>query len=175
MVTKRSVPWGDEGPGKVFMQNFQRRWYHRIRIRKSELLRTACVKKLTKEVVRDFLSTLKSIYDKYDLHEHPEKIFNADETGLTTDATSSSCFYKKGTRSAIVLNPTLGKTMHTVLVCGSASGELLPPFVVYKGKHLYDSWSKGGPKGTQYTTTSSGWMEEEAFCCWLKRVCKCMP
>jgi hypothetical protein len=110
-------------------------------------------------VVRDFLSTLKSIYDKYDLHEHPEKIFNADETGLTTDTTSSSCFYKKGTRSAIVLNPTLGKTMHTVLVCGSASGELLPPFVVYKGKHLYDSWSKGGPKGTQYTTTSSGWME----------------
>ena len=94
-MTKRSVPWSNEGPGKVFMQNFQRRWHHRIRIHKSESLRTACVKRLTKEVVRDFLSTLKSIYDKYDLYERPERIFNADETCLTTDATSSSCFYKR--------------------------------------------------------------------------------
>ena len=43
------------------------------------------------------------------------------------------------------------ETMETPLdpplinVCGNAAGLRLPPFILYKGKHLYSTWTEGGP------------------------------
>ena len=46
---------------------------------------------------------------------------------------------------------------------------LIPPFVVYKGLHLYSSWTFGGPQGTTYGVTPSGWMHDFAFEGWFIR------
>ena len=56
------------------------------------------------------------------------------------------------------------------MFCISASGQYLPPFVVYKAAHLYDSWTKGGPKDTVYTATESGWMQDKNFEQWMRKV-----
>lgn len=56
------------------------------------------------------------------------------------------------------------------MFCGSASGELLPPYVVYKGANVYDSWCTGGPKGTVYTSSPSGWFDMYIFAEWFKKV-----
>ena len=56
------------------------------------------------------------------------------------------------------------------LGCGSAAGERLPPFVVYKAKHLYDTWKHGGPAGALYGVSSSGWMEGPNFISWFKKL-----
>ena len=32
-----------------------------------------------------------------------------------------------------------------ISVCGSADGVRLPPFILNKGKHLYNTWIQGGP------------------------------
>jgi hypothetical protein len=42
------------------------------------------------------------------------------------------------------------------MMCRPAKGEFLPPYVVYKGKNVYDSWCTGGPKGTVYTSSPTG-------------------
>lgn len=42
---------------------------------------------------------------------------------------------------------------------GTASGVNLPPYIVYKSMHLYDTWTKRGPKGTIYNRSSSGWFD----------------
>ena len=34
-------------------------------------------------------------------------------------------------------------------------------FIVYKGKHHYSSWTKGGAAGAMYSVSESGWMENE--------------
>lgn len=57
--------------------------------------------------------------------------------------------------------------MFTVLFCGNAAGGYLPPFVVYKAKFLNSNWVTGGPPGTMYTTTKSGWMENTVFEEWM--------
>ncbi len=46
-----------------------------------------------------------------------------------------------------------GKDYRTALICISAGGQVLPPFILYSGKYLMDSWCKGGPPGTQYGVT----------------------
>jgi hypothetical protein len=40
-----------------------------------------------------------------------------------------------------------------VLIAISAGGFVLSPFVIYAGKHLMDSWLRGGPDGTCYGIT----------------------
>ena len=60
--------------------------------------------------------------------------------------------------------------MNTIHVGGSASGRRLPPFIMYKGKHLYSSWTKGGPAGAAYSVSESGWMEKANFLSWFVKV-----
>ena len=43
--------------------------------------------------------------------------------------------------------------------CGSATGEFLPPYIVYKVNNCYESWCQGGPEGAIYAATKSGWFD----------------
>ena len=52
---------------------------------------------------------------------------------------------------------------YIVLGCASASGERLPPYILYKGKNSYTSWTSGGPAGTLFGVSDSGWMERANF------------
>ncbi|KAK3725586.1 hypothetical protein RRG08_043004 [Elysia crispata] len=58
----------------------------------------------------------------------------------------------------------------TVNCCISASGTVLPPYIVYKGKNLYLNWTQGGPSGTAFTTSEKGWMEGSQFLDWFKTI-----
>ena len=60
--------------------------------------------------------------------------------------------------------PMGGKTVYSVLFCASATGEYLPPFIVYKAKGTpWDTWMRNGPKNAVYGMSESGWMEGKTF------------
>ena len=40
------------------------------------------------------------------------------------------------------------KVAFSVMFAGSAKGDLLPPYVVYKSVHLYNQWIEGGLQDT---------------------------
>uniref|UniRef100_A0A8D8XY63 DDE-1 domain-containing protein n=2 Tax=Cacopsylla melanoneura TaxID=428564 RepID=A0A8D8XY63_9HEMI len=88
----------------------------------------------------------------------PENIFNYDETNLTDDPGSKRCVVKRGTKYPTLIRNS-SKTSISIMMAGSATGELLPPFVVYKSTRLWSTWVEGGPKGTRYANTPSGWFE----------------
>ncbi|CAF4483235.1 unnamed protein product, partial [Didymodactylos carnosus] len=93
--------------------------------------------------------------------DRPSQIFNCDASGFAD---------KTDTKKVIVANPTKfpykkqggtgGKSFHTVLFCVSASGVVLPPYIIYKAKNLYSDWYISG---AGYNTSESGWMEESTF------------
>lgn len=56
------------------------------------------------------------------------------------------------------------------MFAGSASGELLLPYVCYKAERLYDLWVLGGPNGTRYNRSKSGRIDETTFRDWFKTV-----
>ena len=41
---------------------------------------------------------------------------------------------------------------------------------MYKGKHLYSSWTKGGAAGAMYSVSESGWMEKENYESWFTKM-----
>ena len=63
-----------------------------------------------------------------------------------------------------------GRDYITVLGCGSAIGERLVPYIVYKGKNLMTNHTCGGPPGTRHSMSDSGWMEMANFCEWFVKV-----
>ena len=55
----------------------------------------------------------------------------------------------------------------SVMFCGSADGTYLPPMVVYRAQDVYGNWIEGGPRGTIYDCTTSGWFDSVTFEKWF--------
>lgn len=53
---------------------------------------------------------------------------------------------------------------------GTASGFALPPYIVYTADNLYNTWMEGGPKGTRYNRSKSGWFEGNIFEDWFEAI-----
>ena len=55
------------------------------------------------------------------------------------------------------------KQSFSLMWCGSAAGEMMPPMVVYgKIKNLYENWIDG-PPGSIFHSTNSGWFDSGPF------------
>ena len=89
-----------------------------------------------------YFTVLEDLLIKLDLKECPDHILNLDESGFVTDP---RIFVKRGKKDPATVNPGSGKEMYTVLSCVSASGHAYPPFMLFKGKNLYEHWCHGGP------------------------------
>lgn len=87
-------------------------------------------------------------------------MFNCDETGFNTQTKKKNVIVPIG-RPANVLAPSEGKTNYSVLMCGNAAGEYIPPYDIYKGSEnsIPIGWCTNGPPGTGYNTTANGWMD----------------
>jgi hypothetical protein len=170
MLMKLSDTFKSGTPGDDWMSAFQGRWKAKLSVRAAETLTKPRAAGLTREVLDMFYERFENKLDELNIKNHRGRIFNLDETGLSTKADSKGLFYKRGVKEAQVLAPNEGKTMFTVLFCCNAGGDFLPPYVVYKGTPgiLQTTWLHGAPPGTSFNTTKSGWMEDYVFEAWFK-------
>lgn len=79
---------------------------------------------------------------------------------------------RKGAREVHEVAGGSGREYFTVLGTASADGTKLPPYILYKGVNIYKRWTVGGPAGTLYGVSKSGWMESDNFLEWFKKVSK---
>ena len=59
------------------------------------------------------------------------------------------------------------KSQVTVVGCVSATGQAIPPFVIFSGKSLNVEWTKGEVPGTTYGLSDNGWMDMDLFKMWF--------
>ncbi|XP_039285642.1 uncharacterized protein LOC120351697 [Nilaparvata lugens] len=113
---------------------------------------------------------INNFFDNFEkeIENVPESnIFNMDETGFHDNPASKKLLFPRSLRHPEkVLNQT--KTCYTGVFCGSASGELLPPYFIMKGKHKWGDWLLNASPGARMNITDSGWMEQEVMEDWLK-------
>lgn len=119
---------------------------------------------VSEEVVRDFFSNIEHLQ-----HLQPTHVWNYDETNLTDDPGAKLVVVRRGTKRVENVCDH-SKVAISLLVCGSASGELLPPYVVYKAKNVYQGWTEGGPSGTRYGCSASGWFDMSLFENWFRQI-----
>ena len=143
-------------PGKEWKKSFLKR-------NKALCLRiSANIKKkraaISEDTIIEFFDNLTSELKDLD----PSNIWNYDETSLTDDPGNKTIVCKRSCKyPGRIINTS--KAAITLMYCGNAVGELLPPYVVYKAEHLWSTWTIGGPKDTVYSRSTSGWFDSHTF------------
>ncbi|KAK3931060.1 Pogo transposable element with KRAB domain [Frankliniella fusca] len=150
-------------PGQVWVRSFLNRH--------TELSKRLCenVKRrraaVSREIVREYFANL-----TVSLHNvPPANIVNYDETNFTDDPGVKLVIVRRGTRHPERIIDT-SKTSTSVMFSVTGDGQMLPPYVVYKATHLYDTWTEGGPEKTCYNRTASGWFDMEVFEDWFFKI-----
>ena len=63
---------------------------------------------------------------------------------------------------------TLGqKSQVTILACGSATGQIIPPFMIFAVKQISPLWTPDKVSGSRFAVSNSGWVDQELFNFWL--------
>ena len=92
-----------------------------------------------------------------------------DETGVLLEPRPPTVIAAKGKKK--VRYRTSGqKSQITVIGCGSysATGQMLPPFIIFATKQLSPLWVKDEIPGSHYAMSDKGWVDQELFYFWLK-------
>lgn len=105
-----------------------------------------------------------------DLPDLASRLWNTDETGFCTAVACKRVLAKRGAKAVHETAAGSGRDYHTVLGTAAADGTRLPPYILYKGVHLYLRWTENGPAGSTYGVSQSGWMEADNFLEWFSKV-----
>lgn len=167
-ATKTRNPFLNDCPGEGWWSRFMKS-HPMIVKRKPQQMQLVRARATNEEIISHwFEGCLKPALQELDLFDKPEHIFNVDESGFSLAWTPRTILARRGQKSPQALVAGSGREYVTVQVCVSASGRLLPPYVVYKGKRLIADTTYGGPLGSRFTVTPNGWMDEATFINWMR-------
>lgn len=148
-------------------KNFKRR-HPMLSLRSGDATAHVRMNATTKETLTRYLDLLEEVLNKHGLKDHPERIYNMDETGIPLDPKPPKVISARGEKK-IRYRCSGDKTQITVLGCCSATGQAIPPFVIFAAKQLNHLWTKGEVPGTRYGLSESGWTDRELFHGWLEK------
>ena len=155
-------------PGKRWWNGFLKR-NPEVSMRRPQSLQISRARATTPEIIDHwFYNVLKPLLEKTGTINHPERIYNADETSFNLCGRPQRVVSKKGAKSPQYVVGGTGKENITLQGCISGDGKLLPPYILYTGQRLMSDYTEGGPLGTRYSVSEKGWMTEINFLDWLK-------
>lgn len=166
--TNARHPFKDGSAGRAWFDGFRGR-HPKLTIRTPQPLshcRALCANMST---ILDFFGKLGSIYGKLNLISKPMLLINCDETSVTVVHKPGKVVAELGRRNVYsITSGEKGKT-HTVLSCVSASGNVLPPMMIYpRKKAVPDSFKEGAVPNTLFATSKSGWVNSDLFIQWFE-------
>lgn len=158
--------WEDSRPAKDWVRNFRSRWRHRVKVKKPSNIKRSRAKVSPKDL-RAFFKHIKPNLEGV----KATHVFNFDESPVKDDPGSEDAFFADGQKYyEQVMNHS--KVGYSIMFCCNAAGDMLPPMVVYKSGtgSVYASWCEGGPDGTTYAASKSGWFDMSKFNQWFTQV-----
>ena len=111
-------------------------------------------------ILTHYFDLLKSCIEENGLSNHPERIYNMDESGVPLDPKPPKVIAVKGQKK-VRYRCSGNKSQITVLGCCSATGQAMPPFVIFSAKRLNHLWTLGEVPGTRYGLSDSGWTDHD--------------
>ena len=154
--------------GKDWLQGFMKR-NNDLSLRKPESTSLSRSMAFNKPVVDDFFMKYTSVLEKF--HFTAERIWNLDETGITTVVKPVKIVSTKGKKQVGQIASAERGTLVTFIGIVSAIGTSLPPVYIYpRIRNPADYLSDGSPTGSIALGNKSGWMTAELFPDVLKHI-----
>jgi len=97
----------------------------------------------------------------------PSQIYNVDETGVPLNSNPPKV--PKGMKKPRYQSPRQ-KGQITVVACGNAVGNVLPPLIIFDAKNMQHAWTQGEVPASKYGTSDKGWITTELFESWFNEL-----
>ena len=150
---RRHNPFKNNIPGPDWWAGFCRRHPELVK-RKAQPLQMVRAKCATIEAIDHwFDSCLYPTLTALNLLDKPDSIYNVDESGFPISGRPTYVLARRGSKSVHLVIGGSGRDNITIQTCITGTGKLLPPYVIYAGKYLYDEYTHGGSLGSRYTVT----------------------
>lgn len=157
--------------GKDWFAGLKRR-YPELVLRKPEKLTSVRARMLNPEVLGKYFDALFSIITEGSYGEHPERVWNCDETGFNMEHDPVRVYAEKGDRSVVSKVSTKSSNL-TVMACVNAKGSRMPPMIITKGKttrSIMGFRTEDAPEGSVWTFQKNGWISDEIGERWFNDV-----
>ena len=120
--------------------------------------------------VARFYDVLQETYEKH--HLNPSRIWNVDESGLTTVHRPGKIIARKGQRQVgKITSGEKGRTI-TAVCAFNPVGVYVPPMLVFPRARMAERLLSGAPPGTIGATSKSGWIDSSLFMQWFEHFVK---
>ncbi|XP_030037459.2 uncharacterized protein LOC115452978 [Manduca sexta] len=138
----------------------------RISLRRPEATSLNRINAFNKADVKVFYDNLKDIQNKH--HIQPDKIFNVDETSISTVQKNSKILAERGEKQVGKATSAERGSTTTVVCAISAAGQYIPPFFIFKRKRMNALLLKGSNPNMVASVSDSGWINDSLFIDWLQ-------
>ncbi|KAI5708742.1 hypothetical protein M8J76_002311 [Diaphorina citri] len=150
--------WDDnKKAGEDWLYHFMQR-HPQLSLRTPEGCSLARASSFNLHNVTSFYDTLENLYDQFPQFADGTRVFNLDETGMLTVTKSPKIIAEKGVRQCAKAASGEKGTLVTVCCIVSASGNTVPPVMVFPRVHLQSHMLNGAPPGTLGLAQKTGWM-----------------
>lgn len=163
-IVKRPNVFKDDRPGKKWLTLFLQR-HPNVTQRNTEIISKGRAS-VTEEGIRTWFREMENYLiseNAADILLCPERIFNADETGLQTCPKSGKLLGPKNYKNFYEIASGPEKECITVLCTFSAAGACVPPMVVYPYKRIPRDIASSMPESWGIGRSDSGWMVSATF------------
>ena len=164
----RPHPFQNGMAGRGWLEAFRRR-HPEISFRTPQALSYSRAAGASKPAVDDFFAKLGGLYGRLNLINKPMQVYNVDETGISVVHKPGKVLTAVGRKHVYsITSGEKGKT-YTVVVCVSASGQAMPPLMIYPRKRAVpESMRVSAVPGTMFSVSDNGWITQEIYYEWFK-------
>lgn len=152
--------------GKKWFYAFKAR-HIEISLREPQATSMARVKGFNKENVNHFFDILEKLIDENKIDA--TRIYNVDETGINT--VQNKCqkiLGRKGKKKIGSVSSGERGVNTTFVACASASGNYVPPMLIFKRVRMNNDLKVGAPPGSLVEISETGYITSELFLKWFK-------
>lgn len=151
-------------PGKDWCKDFLTRHSDVLKVRLAENIKRARAG-VSRQILNEYFDRLAHSLEDVP----PENLINYDETNFVDDPGRPKVVIRRTMKHAEKVCDST-KSAHSVMFAVTASGVMLPQYVVYKSDNLWSTWTQGGPEGCIYNRSKSGWFDQSLFEDWFFKV-----
>ena len=151
----------DDLPGEDWVSSFIERHKEEIKLKTGGNIK-ATRAAVSEDIVTTYFDNLNGTVEGVS----PKAITNYDKTNLGDNPGQKRFVYKRTTKyPERIINYSKGNT--SIMMAGTASGVLFPPYVIYTAQNLWTPWMENGPEKARYNTSKSGWSDSTCFGDWF--------